>query len=247
MPISLKNYVYGLGSGAVITPGEFSVYNTGAASAADGGRCCLWTVPQNITKAVFEIWSGGGSGGGGCCCMQGGGAGNGGYAVKTCTVTAGQTIQICAAGSMCCGDYYTGAQGCASWVCATSGTTWLTCVPGGYGNARCVTCFYGSNCYTCCSSCWCCSGIASNADYFIPGTSSTGHSSQYCYDQFHQYAGNAYGVPGPRLGPNGCCAQGGGTMCGMFPGGGALSAQVHSGGCCCGGFGAGGIVYVMYM
>jgi hypothetical protein len=36
-------------------------------------------------------------------------------------------------------------------------------------------------------------------------------------------------------------------MCGMFPGGGGLAAQVHSGVCCCGGWGAGGMVYVLYM
>lgn len=235
-----------MSSGTVVVPGELFVYYTGAASALDGGRCCLWTVPSGVTKAVFEIWSGGGSGGGGCCCMNGGGAGNGGYAVKTCAVTAGQTIQICAAGSMCCGDYNTGAQGCPSWVCATTGTTWLTCVQGGYGNARCSTCNYGIGCYSCCVSCWCCGGITSNAELCIPGTSSTGHSSQYCFDQYHQYSSNAYGVPGPRLGPNGCCAQGGGAMCGLFPGGGGLSAQVYGGACCCGGFGAGGQVYVLY-
>lgn len=247
MPISLRNYVYGLGQGAVITPGELTVYATNTQDAFNGGKCCLWTVPPGVSKAVFEIWSGGGSGGGACCCMMGGGAGSGGYAVKSCTVTPGQTIQICAAGSQCCGDYSNGNTGCPSWVCATSVSTWLTCVPGGVGSARCVTCFYGAGCYTCCSSCWCCGGIATNADYYIPGTSSTGHGSQYCYDQYHQYSSNAYGVPGPRLGPNGCCAQGGGTHCGMFPGGGGLGAQAYGGGCCCGGWGAGGIVYVMYM
>lgn len=246
MAISLKSYIYGYGQGSTVTPGELVVWNTSTTTAGNGGACCLWTVPANVTKAVFEIWSGGGSGAGGCCCMQGGGAGSGGYAIKHCTVTAGQQIQICAAGSGCCGDYYTSISGCPSWVCATTGTTWLTCVPGGVTNARCVTCFYGSNCYTCCASCYCCGGIATNATFFAPGTSSTGHGSQYCYDQYHQYASNGYGVPGPRIGPNGCCAEGGSCGFGLFPGGGGHSAQTYGGGCCYGGPGAGGMVYVLF-
>jgi hypothetical protein len=246
---SLRDYLYGYEAGSTIVPGEFTVWNTSTTTNSNGGFCCLWTVPTGITKAVFEIWSSGGSGGGACCCMQGGGAGSGGYGIKVCTVAAGQQIRICAAGSNCCGDYYCGATGCPSFVCSLGGGgqgTWLSCVEGGFANSRCVTCFYGSNCYTCCSMCWCCGGIGTNVDYYMPGTNGNGHSSQYCYDQYHQYSGTAYGTPGPRIGPNGCCRSGGSDGFGLFPGGGGLSAQTHSGGCCCGSPGAGGMIYVLY-
>ena len=250
MAISLRNYLFGYASGTAITPGEFTVWNTNTQTQSNGGACCLWTVPSGVTCAVFEIWSAGGSGAGSCCCMQGGGAGSGGYAIKACTVAAGQTIQICAAGSGYCTNSNSGDCGCCSWVCSTGGggqPTWSVIVPGGWAVARALTCYYFSSCYTCCSMCWCCGGIASGADFFVPGTTATGIGSQYCYDQGHQYAANAPMVaPGPRIGPNGCCAWGGSNGWGIFPGGGGMSAQLYGGGCCCGGPGAGGMVYVMY-
>jgi hypothetical protein len=250
MPISLRNYLYGYQSGSAIIPGEFTVWNTNTTTNSNGGQCCLWTVPAGAVCAVFEIWSGGGSGGGSCCCVQGGGAGSGGYAIKSCTVAAGQQIRICAAGSGCCMFTNEGECGCCSFVCSLGGAgqpTWLTNVPGGHCVSRPLRCNYFSNCYTCCSMCYCCGGVASNADFFVAGTVGSGIGSQYCYGQGHQYAANApFAAPGPRIGPNGCCGWGGDQGFGIFPGGGGISAQLYGGGCCCGGPGAGGMVYVMY-
>lgn len=246
---NLRDLLYGYGDGTVIEPGEFTVLNTNYTSVGNGGCCYLWTVPAGVTRAVFEMWSGGGTGGGGCCCMQGGGAGGGGYSIRAVDVAAGQNIQICAAGTGCCGDYYTSINGCASWVCSQGGggqSTWLSCLTGGYTNDRCVTCQYGSNCYTCCSMCYCCGGRNNCADFVIGGTGGNGHSTQFCHGGFHQYAGNGPMQAGPRLSQNGCCRYGGGAAWGLFPGGGGFSSSTGGGPCCCGGPGAGGLVYVLY-
>ena len=254
---NLRDLLFGYEDGTAITPGEIMVLNTNYTSVGNGGCCYLWTVPAGKTRAVFEMWSGGGSGAGACCCMQGGGAGGGGYAIKAIDVLPGQNIQICAAGSGCCGSYYTGPQGCPSWVCSQGGggaSTWFTCLSGGYTNDRCVTCRYGNSCYTCCSMCSGCGGRvdagtgtgANQADMVVCGVGGNGHSTQYCHASFHQYAGNGPMQAGPRIGHAGCCARGGSQDWGIFPGGGGLSAQVYGGPCCCGCPGAGGQIYVLY-
>ena len=247
MATSLRNLKFGYAAGALLEPNEFVVYNTNTTTVNNGGCCCLWTVPAGASYAIFEMWSAGGNGGGGCCCMQGGGAGSGGYAIKACTVTPGQTIQICAAGSGCCVQTESGSVGCPTWVCATSGTTWLQCITGGYTSARSVTCGIFTGCYSCCSMCSCCGGRSNNADFAIAGITGTSINSQFCVEAGHQYAGQAYPTSGPRIGPNGCCNwYGSDCTRGMFPGGGALSVQLHDGSCYCGGFGGGGAVYVVY-
>ena len=57
-------------------------------------------------------------------------------------------------------------------------------------------------------------------------------------------------VSGPVFGPDGCYPYGGlgsALFCQpIFPGGGGLSAQVHSGQCYCGWWGAAGLVLVTY-
>lgn len=249
---SLRDLLYGYGEGDPIEPGEFSVWNTNIRDVSNGGRCCLWTVPAGVTTAVFEIWSGGGGGAFGCCCMFGGGAGSGGYAIKTCTVQAGEQIRICAAGSTCCDSGNgSGHNGSCSFVCSTSGGpsgTWEAKVCGGCGVSVPTRCFFWQNCYTCCSMCYCCGGRSENTDYCIPGTSGTSQPTQFCYGRGHQYSANApLAVPGPRVGPNGCCSCYGGQQAfGMFPGGGGHSSQVHSNHCMWAGPGAGGLVYVLY-
>lgn len=247
---ALRDLLYGYGEGTALVPQDFTVFNTNTTTPSNGGFCCLWTVPAGVTYAVFEMWSGGGSGGNSCCCMMGAGAGAGGYAVKGCTVAAGQQIRICAAGSGCCSDSNGGLTGCATFVCSLGGggqSTWLSCMPGGfcaYPESRCN--FY-AGCYHCCSMCSCCGGVSNNADFNVTGTSGTIHPTQFCFDEGHQFAGNApFAAPGPRIGPNGCCVWGGSQGFGIFPGGGGLTAQSYGGGCCYGGPGAGGLVYVLY-
>lgn len=247
----LRDLLYGYGEGEVINPQEFMVYNTNTRSTSNGGQCCLWTVPSGVSYAIFEMWSAGGSGGSGCCCMQGGGAGSGGYAIKSCTVSPGQQIRICAATSGCCAQSNNGGIcGCCTFVCSLGGGgegTWESKVCGGRGATVETRCFYYANCYSCCSSCYCCGGIANNADECVPGTTGTGHASQYCYDTGYQIAANApHAGGGHHMGPNGCCGWGGSNGFGNFPGGGGLSTQAYGGGCCCGGPGGGGLVYVVY-
>lgn len=249
---SLRNFLYGYGSGGAIQPNDFTVYNTNTQSVYNGGQCCLWTVPAGVTCAIFEMWSAGGDGGGACCCMQGGAAGGGVYAIKTCTVSAGQQIRICAASSGCCVQSESGRQGDPTWICSLgggggteNGVTWYVCADGGQPVSRSTRCNYFNGCYTCCSMCWCCS-IAYGADFFAPGVSGTGFGTQHCVDQGHQYAGVGPMTTGPRLGPNGCCAWGGSCGNFHFPGGGGFSSQGHPGGCCCGTPGGGGMVYVLY-
>lgn len=250
---SLRDLLFGYGQGEVLVPQDFQVYNTSTQTASNGGRCCLWTVPNNVTTAIFEIWSGGGGGGFGCCCMQGGGAGGGGYGIKVCTVQAGEQIRICAAGSTCCdsGNYY-GHCGSCSFVCSLSGspsgTTWEAKVCGGVYSPAETRCFYWQNCYSCCSMCYCCGGRGVNVDYNIPGVSGTAQPTQFCYGEGHSYSG---GGPltghGPHISPNGCCScYGGDQAFGLFPGGGGHSSIVHSNHCMWAGPGAGGLVYVLY-
>jgi hypothetical protein len=250
---TLRELLYGYGEGDVITPGDFSVWNTNITSVSNGGQCCLWTVPAGVSTATFEIWSGGGGGGMACCCQQGGGAGSGGYAIKTCTVTPGEQFRICAAGSTCCDSgNLAGHVGSCSFVCSLSGgaaSPWEAKVCGGYCvGGSCNRCYYFINCYTCCTMCYCCLGTSVNTDFCIPGTMGNAQPTQFCYGEGHQYAAGApmtgHGI---RYGGNGCCqCFGGDRAFGLFPGGGGLSALVHGNCCQWGGPGAGGLIYVLY-
>lgn len=246
---NLRDLLFGYEESTSIVPQEFVVYNTNK-DGSNGGCCYLWTVPTGVTFAVFEIWSGGGSGGCGRCCQQGSGAGGGGYAIKTCTVSAGQQIRICAAGSGCCSGSCTGICGCCSFVCSLGGggqSTWLSSVDGGRCVSAATSCRYFQSCYSCCSMCFCCGGISSNADFNIPGTVGGSEPTQYCYGEGVQFSSSApMTAPGPHIGPNGCCGYGGSNAKGIWPGGGGRNAQVFGNVCCCGGPGAGGMVYVLY-
>src|SRR5210317_1641805 len=60
--------------------------NNGNCCEQANGKCCNWTVPANVGKVTFELWSGGGGGAGhtccNCCSFSAGGAG-GNYTTKT--------------------------------------------------------------------------------------------------------------------------------------------------------------------
>ena len=249
---NLRDLLFGYGEGTELTPAEFVVYNTSTQSASNEGQCCAWTVPSGTTYAVFEMWGGGGSGDGSCCCMQGGGAGAGGYVVKGITVTPGEVFRICAAASGCCYPSQGNYCGCCSFVCSTSGGisgTWQLAVCGGRGAISPTQCHGFINCYSCCSQCFCCGGIKSGADADVcfPGVTGTAHKTQHCFDDGYGVAASApHTAGGLHMGYNGCCARGGPSGFGMFPGGGGLSGQSFGGGCCCGSPGAGGMVYVVY-
>ena len=245
----LRDLLFGYEEGTSLVPADFSVFNTSTQSTSNGGQCCLWTVPTGVTHAIFEMWSGGGSGGGGNCCRHGGGAGAGGYGVKSCNVVAGQQIRICAASSGCCSasGQPSGLCGCCTFVCSLDNGTWLANICGGVCANVETRCFYYSNCYDCCSQCYCCGGIGNNVDFFFPGVNGGAHPTQHCVNDGYQVSANAPNTAGGmRMGYGGCCAVGGGNGFGMFPGGGGLSSQTMGGGCCCGSPGGGGMVYVVY-
>lgn len=75
------------------------------AAAADGNgnnrtRCCLWTVPEGVYCATFEVWGGGGQGAPGCCCScyAGTSGSPGGYTTKTIAVKPGWQYTLCVGG-----------------------------------------------------------------------------------------------------------------------------------------------------
>mgnify|MGYP006086709475 FL=1 len=255
---NLRDFLYGYGAGTAVEPSELLVYNTSTGGRANGGQCCCWIVPAGKTYAVFEMWSGGGSGAGACCCQMGGGAGSGGYAVKSVNVTPGDWFTICAAGSGVCTDpsWKTGCEGCSSYICqngVSSGTSWKLCLCGGR-NANVETrCNYHGNCYSCCSSCYCCGGRVgcsdSNAtpDLHYAGRNGTAHVNQYCYGEGYQHTSAAPMTAGGfRLGPGFCRSWHADCGCGQFPGGGGLTANKYDSQCCGGEAGGGGMIYVMF-
>lgn len=246
---NLRDLLPGYEAPVAQAPQDFSVFNVDTRNNSNGGQCCLWTVPAGVSYAIFEMWSGGGSGGGGCCCMQGSGAGAGGYAVKACTVSPGQEIRICAAGSTCCQMNSDGQCGCCTFVCSLGGageSTWESKVCGGRGSIISTRCRYYDACYGCCSSCFCCGGRPENVDFHFPGITGSANPTQFCMGQGWQQSANAPMIGGMRHGYGGCQPRGGQEGFGHFPGGGGLAAQVYGGGCCCGSPGAGGLVYVVF-
>ena len=254
---NLRDYLWGYEEGTAIVPGEFTVANYSLGSG-NGGCCCLWTVPAGKSYAVFEMWSGGGSGGGVCCCQQGGGAGSGGYAIKSTSVNPGDTFTICAGGSNRCVDPSegNGAEGCSTYICSNGGggsPSWKFCLCGGRNVSVCRRCQFHGNCYDCCSMCFCCGGIAgcsnSNAtpDLHIGGTNGGIHPNQYCFGNAYSVTANApFTAGGFRPGPGNCRSWHADCGCGMFPGGGGLSANKYDNQCCGGEHGAGGMVYVLF-
>ena len=102
--------VFGDGSRSYknVQKNEFYVYNSSHWSPVNGGKCCLWTVPNGTTSIKFEVLGGGGPGGssGGDYDVSTGGQG-GNYTVKTITrdvagFTDGSQYTICAAGTSEC-------------------------------------------------------------------------------------------------------------------------------------------------
>ena len=123
--------------------------NAGGCVEQASGRCCLWTVPDGVTRVTFEIWSGGGGGAGhtcsNCCGHSFGGAG-GNYAVKTVEVEQGWEYTVCAGGSWPCSKSHTctAGMGCRSFVigcnlenfCVNGGCGGLMCNGGAYAGGR---------------------------------------------------------------------------------------------------------------
>lgn len=227
---------------------EFAVSNT-SESPENGGRCCAWTVPAGTSYIRFEMWGGGGGGGGACCCMFGHPGGSGSYSVKTLTgtqVIPGTVYSICAASTTGAAPSNNGCIGYTSYVTGCNLSNF--CARGGCGACTYCTAFL-SACHTgqMCTNVCCATG----GDINMHGTCGGRYTEFYCYAGSQQYVPAAPAtVSGPTFGPGGCTPYvgiGNGPMCKpVFPGGGGLSAQVHSGQCYCGWYGAAGLVLVTF-
>jgi len=227
---------------------EFAVRNNSQTSS-NGGCCCLWTVPAGKSYIKFEMWGAGGGGGGSCCCMFGWPGGSGSYVVKTLTgseVTPGAQYTICAGGTGSWSNTNSGCPGNTSFVTGPNLSNF--CARGGCGGY--------TFCYGFCSACHtyrqcseqCC---ATGGDLCVAGICGARFTEFYCYHGSQQHVPAAPGtVSGTTFGPDGCTPYSGLGNAGfcepIFPGGGGLSAQVHSGQCYCGWWGGPGLVMVTY-
>jgi hypothetical protein len=175
-------------------PREFWVYNermhncqacanNGNCCEIANGKCCQWTVPEGVTTAKFDIWSGGGGGAGmtcaNCCSHSHGGSG-GGWAVKSIDVDEGTQYTICAGGVYACEKFHgcTGGQGCASYVNGPGLSNF--CVIGGCGGKMCNGDAWGFRNPQTCANCNICMHFG--ADFGMAGTTGMGsHTSAGCH------------------------------------------------------------------
>jgi hypothetical protein len=166
--------------------------NAGGCCEQANGRCCLWTVPDGVTKVTFEIWSGGGGGAGhtccNCCSFAIGGAG-GNYATKTITTTPGCTYTVCAGGAWPCNKSHTcgAGMGCRSYVTGYNLSNF--CAVGGCGGWMCNGDAWGPRTQQSCANCNIC-GIF-GADYGMMGTTGVklGHLGCHCSGADGQFTG----------------------------------------------------------
>ena len=244
--------------GAGMSRGVFYVYsergmrchhcaNAGGCVCQACGRCCLWTVPNNVSTVTFEIWSGGGGGAGNTCCdcfyrSSGGGAG-GGYAVQTAETCPGCQYRICAGGSWPCSRAHTcsASMGCKSYVQGQGLSNF--CVVGGCGALACVEGDeWGQRHQKNCANCNIC-GVY-GADFGVMGSVGNlmGSSMCYCHGRT-SFSGQA-----PMIGKTMVVSsQESWCTCGCYvnwPAGGGMSGESSYCGdpamCCAGGSGQGG-------
>ena len=167
----------------------------GSCCAQSCGRCCLWTVPGNVSKLIFEVWSGGGGGAGqtccNCCSFSGGGAG-GNYAVRSIDTTPGCQYTVCAGGAWPCNKSHTcsAGMGCRSYVNGHNLNNF--CVTGGCGGWMCNGDAWGTydKSYGC-ANCNICGMFG--ADFGIMGFvgNRLGHSGCHCQGADHTSTGGA--------------------------------------------------------
>ena len=240
----VAQYVEG-GSSASLN--QIFVYNTSLTGASNGGACCAFTVPDDVSWASFEVWGGGGRGPGGCCCQQptqSGGAGA--YARKTISVTPGDTYTVCAAGTTDCNCSCCGTEGFPSFA---TGTGLNICAKG--GPRSCGKCFvaYGT-CNYIGHTINCRHEGYSGADFGLPRISGAARS-MWCYRQSFSHTPQGPNFGGGALTSADSCSRQGSGCCmycsfAAFPGGGGPGAHTSSDGRCWGMFGAGGLVIVTY-
>lgn len=228
-----------------VNPGLKSIYVTNnSISQNNGGRCCLFTVPDGVTQVTFELWGGGPPGAAARCCQQTRYTGSGGqYARRTVATAAGCTYTLCAAGSSCCcSGCGPGFSGYTSYVSGSGIAT--TCA--GPGHAGSTGCFILSS--ACCTSCVT-QGTASG-DFCMPSVRGNRIQAGECVNTQKWYMGGAYEYGrfnGTRslcwstIYCNACC-----WGWGQYPAGPGSNAATCSGVCRCGTPGYGGIIKVTY-
>jgi hypothetical protein len=167
--------------------------NAGGCVCQACGRCCRWTVPNNVSSVQFEIWSGGGGGAGmtccNCCSYAFGGAG-GNYATRTVSTAPGCTYTICAGGSWRCSKSHTcdASMGCKSFVTGFGLSNF--CTVGGCGGNMCNGDSNGPASQTC-ANCNIC-GIY-GADFGMTGSVGykLAHSGCKCMGSDYSQTGSA--------------------------------------------------------
>lgn len=220
------------------------VYDVDITTANNGGACCLFTVPSDVSWLGIEMWGGGGSGGGGCCNFSGTPGTSGNYARRIISVASGQQWTICAGGSTNFTNSCNGIAGNGSYICREN----ADCMFVSGGLAGISRCGMGSSVYCCVQTCPI--GNIGGATLGFKSLCGSGRlvGSRCYWTQI--LTGAPYAHPQPMITRSlcaTCCGNGllGGTP---FPATGGAAAQ-HSAcaACHCGGFGAGGLVQVYYM
>ena len=211
---------------------------------ANGGRCCLWTVPDGVTQVTFELWGSGADGPGARCCQAPVYTGSGGmYAMRTVETVAGCTYTLCAAGSGCCQSSCGGAAGQTTFVSGSGIAT--TCAPSGEpGRTGCFTLAVP----TCCAGCVVCKQSA--GDWCMPAIRGTTHTEGDCMNTQKWVMGGSYQLGTFNATRLTCMNT---TYCdaccwgyGHFPAGPGSNAIVCSGVCRCGTPGMGGVIRVSF-
>lgn len=217
------------------------------------GFCCLWTVPNNVTKLQIEAWGSGGSGHGACSCdrcQHYKGAGGGYYNSVFISTVPGCQYSVCAAGNgNCCRFECQGCQGCTSYVTGYNLSNF--CAIGGTGG--CAT----GDWTTACTSAWeCCLQSGDNGGQFGFGNHAGSFgATHFRYDVgfchcYHTYTNS---TSAPLIGTDvrqniGYCWM----RCGCWTvpyghgGQGATSTYCGTGCCGTGGFGGPGLVKITY-
>ena len=243
---NLRDYLYGYAEGGQETPQEVVVYNTNYKTVNNGGQCCVYSVPANMTQVVGEVIGGGGAGTGSQCCGYGYPAGGGGTMEFSGPVEPGDAITICAAGSTCCRSYNSCQNGSNSFVCNPG--KWCVIACGGlYGEYLCN----GFTCQTTRNSCCITPGSVTGSAVSVAAINrEPGYifGVPWCANFTYQVAQGAGQSGHIRSFYHGCCLNRYAGTCyfGTFPGGGGGSASSTGGSCYCGAPGAGGMVYLVF-
>ena len=247
---NLSDYKYGYSSAEKV-PQEVIFYNT-STNPDNGGICCLWSVPGDVSIITGQLWGGGGSGDANCRCSTGYPGAAGGFAEFTQSVEGGTSLTVCIAGTTIRPTTRSAAvDGFDSYICLEN--EW--CIYAGGGCRGCV-CASLMNTQGLCRNFCCNNSMASESGFsgtiqniwYSPGVNSERMVDNCACRNHHQIAPSGYGQPA-RIGVRWHHDSIGndGVLDGLWPGGGGFSAQTQSTTCGHGGAGAGGALYLLFM